>query len=428
MLRKAILLLLIFSAVFFTHLKSRVTNFTDSRWTIHQAMSLIKEGKLTLDQYAGLVAPDDYRVYRKDGHVLSIYPAGTTLLILPIVFISDKALKFCCHFDLYDYLKNNAPTTESIVPLLEKLISSAIVALTAVFIFLISRLFLSVPKSLLLAFIFSFCTSAWSTASRSLWQHGPIMLMLAGAIFYLLRYGPKGLLVAYPALLFSCLIRPTSIIFLFGLFLYTAFTYRKRLPKGFLLLAVMFIPLVRLLIDKDFSYSYGNFFDPKVIFSQFFSLKYLGVLVSYLISPNRGLLVFSPILLFSFYGVFIKLKMKDFHAIDWLLLGIILAHFFVTLAFDYGYWGGHSFGPRYFTDIIPCLIYFLIPALNRLSALRGWKRVLFSSSFVFLMMFSFFVHFRGANIDGTWLWNIYPVDIHSSLSRAWDWQDMQFLR
>lgn len=312
MLKKAILPLLIFSVVFFSHLKSRVTNFTDSRWTIHQAMSLIKEGRSTLDQYAGLVAPDDYRVYRSNGHVLSIYPVGTTLLTLPIVFVSDKALKFCYNFDLYNYLKNNAPTPESIVPLLEKLIASGLAALTAVFIFLIAKLFLSVPKSLLLVFIFSFCTSAWSTASRSLWQHGPTMLMLTAAIFYLLRYGAKGLLIAYPALLFACFVRPTNIIFLFAFFLYTAFTYQKRLPKGFLLLAIFFIPLVILLTNKDFSYSYGHFFDPVSIFSQVFSMKYLWVLVSYLISPNRGLLIFSPILLFSFYGVFIKLKMKDF--------------------------------------------------------------------------------------------------------------------
>lgn len=51
--------------------------------------------------------------------------------------------------------------------------------------------FLNTRYSLLTVFIFAFCTSAWSTGSRALWQHGPSMLMLSAALYLILSAREK---------------------------------------------------------------------------------------------------------------------------------------------------------------------------------------------------------------------------------------------
>src|SRR5207248_2106541 len=64
--------------------------------------------------------------------------------------------------------------------------ASGMVAITAVLLYLIARRSrLSAPSALAIALIFAFGTSAWSTASRALWQHAPSMLMLTAALYLL---------------------------------------------------------------------------------------------------------------------------------------------------------------------------------------------------------------------------------------------------
>ena len=69
--------------------------------------------------------------------------------------------------------------------LVEVLLGSVIVALTTVILFFTARMYLGVGASVVLALLFAFGTSAWSTASRALWQHGPDMLMLTTGLYLL---------------------------------------------------------------------------------------------------------------------------------------------------------------------------------------------------------------------------------------------------
>ena len=62
--------------------------------------------------------------------------------------------------------------------------------LVAIVIFLIARQELAALPAMLVALAFAFGTSAWSTASRSLWQHGPSMLLLGLALLAQLRRWP----------------------------------------------------------------------------------------------------------------------------------------------------------------------------------------------------------------------------------------------
>ena len=108
-------------------------------------------------------------------------------------------------------------------------------------------------------------------------------------------------------------------------------------------------------------------------------------------------------------------------------MGILFLHWLTIASFrDWG--GGHSFGPRYFTDIVPYLIYFLIPVLSYLRRAEGLvKRV--SVFFLCLCIAaSLFAHYRCANSREVFGWNGHPTDVTFHHERNWDWGDIQFLR
>src|SRR6185295_19038934 len=159
-----------------------------------------------------------------------------------------------------------------------------------------------------------------------------------------------------------------------------------------------------------------------------------------LVSPARGLFVYSPVLLGSIAGAAIKLRQRRFTALDLSLALAILAHW-VVISTIRSWWGGHSYGPRFFTDMLPYLVYFLIPVVAWLrpaarelssSRRRGGERptalqvvaaVLFSAS----IAVSVFMHGHGALSREAPYWNQRPLDIDYSQDRLWDWRRPPFL-
>jgi len=113
--------------------------------------------------------------------------------------------------------------------------------------------------------------------------------------------------------------------------------------------------------------------------------------------------------------------------LDCFLVGIVLLHWIAISSFPH-WWGGHSFGYRLFSDMVPYLTYFLIPIISKIPALPRMHRALFASGFACLIAISFFINYRGANTQVVYAWNRSPVDVDLEPSRIWDWRDLQFLR
>ena len=82
------------------------------------------------------------------------------------------------------------------------------------------------------------------------------------------------------------------------------------------------------------------------------------------------------------------------------------------------WWGGHCYGPRLLTDIVPCLMLLMLPAMDRIS--RGAiLRLLFG-----LMLFAAgFVQAVGAFCYPNSGWDEAPVAIGESQQRLWNWKD-----
>jgi hypothetical protein len=143
------------------------------------------------------------------------------------------------------------------------------------------------------------------------------------------------------------------------------------------------------------------------------------------ISPSRGLLVFTPVFLFSLAEVYLSLRER------WLFplapyFAVIIALHSVLIA---QYWPGHTYGPRYFTDMAPFFVVFLVPAVDFWRKMPlGGERTALAAAFVAFAAWGVFVHARGATSTAAQQWNSVPVSVDGAKQRVWDWSDPQFLR
>jgi hypothetical protein len=425
----------VFFAIFLVYLLSPVIASGDSVWTVFGAESLLTQGNLDLDEYMGVMQQKNfYWVEQVNGHYYSRFPIGPQLLAVPFVYVTDKAFRVM--FWLAPGLENKLIGTAS-VPLehitvtsiywrVELLIASAQIALAALFIFLTARRELTRNQALLVTFVFAFCTSAWSVGSRSAGQHGASMLALALAL-YLLMIGTRNeKAVRYMALplAFSYVIRPTNAIPILFLSLYVLMAHRKQFFAYFLWSLPISISFI--------AYNLAVYYAP---FSNYYSAgRQLGsnpdvleAAVGTIVSPARGLFIFSPILFCAVYGFFWKIRQRKVGTLDGCMLAIFVSHWAVLSSFG-DWWGGHSYGPRYWSDLTPLMVYYMVPFVQAMYESAGFKRMTLLTAFIVLAAMSLFVHARGATSLATWAWNREPTNINDTPQRLWDWHDLMFLR
>ena len=415
----------IFLATLAIYTASPITAHTDSIWSLYLSTSLVRTGDFNLDEYSALIPPDDYRTEHLNGHIYSFYPIGTPLMAAPVVYLLDH-LPLFNGANLSAFLASRPPGID--VWQVEKFVASTIVALNAMVVFALALQYLNVFKSVILTVIFALATPAWSTASRGLWQHGPTMLCLSIALYLVVlakRKPALSPLVALPLAL-SYVVRPTNIVSIAVFTLFIFMVHRRYFWQYVLCLIIFFTPF--------FIYNYSVY---KQVLPSYYMPQLLGnlnpiALVGTLISPSRGLVIFSPILLLSFYSAFRRITHAgklSFQEIDIYLVGILILHWLVISASP-AWYGGWSVGPRYFTDMVPYLTFFLIPVLE-ISTPSSENRVIHKIGipvFICLAAFSIFVHYRCSTNIGPTQWNGIPNDIDSNQYRLWDWTDIQFLR
>jgi hypothetical protein len=416
-------------------------------WSIPTAVALLDEGTPRLDRYRPLIeARRSAFVRETGGHYYTVYPFATSLIAAPAVAVLRPiaaaafrmAPSLAATMESVQRQRGCAPPDgEPVVHLhswTEALIASAIVAATTVLMFHIARVELGAGGALLVALIFAFATSAWSTASRSLWQHGASMLMLALALNWQVR-GRRSAFVG-AALAGAYTVRPTNAIPLaFG----AAWAWLD--PRARVAAWLAGAACVLALFAAATRHVYGTwlppYYQPSFFGANYFFWEALG---GQLVSPARGLFVYSPVLLGSIAGAAIKLRQRRFTALDLSLALAILAHW-VVISTTRSWWGGHSYGPRFFTDMLPYLVYFLIPVVGWL---RPPARELFSSTrrggetpspfqlvagglFAASIAISVFMHGHGALSREAPYWNQRPLDIDYSQDRLWDWRRPPFL-
>ena len=320
------------------------------------------------------VAPYYLSRTTKPGVYVSSYGAATGLFALPFVAA------------VYPFV-NDLPKRSDLLWLLAKLAASFAVAGSAWFLFLVGAEYLRLSTAVVLTLIYGLATSAWSVSSQALWQHGPGEFFLALGMFCLFRANAKtsseGLSSSksgsapYAAglafsLAFMC--RPTnSVAVLAGLIVLLA---DRRAALRYLVAGVAVATLF-------FAYNL-HYFDRLIAFGQVTSLaeranaggalalwkhSFTSGLAGVLLSPSRGLFVYSPIFIVSAWAAFHIWRERR-----WLPLraaAIAAAGIWLVSAGWSGWWGGWCYGYRLVVDSAILLAFLAIPVAEKIRHRRG---------------------------------------------------------
>lgn len=435
---------LLFVGVFLFSGLSRISTSGDSRWTVYIAMSLWRHGTTNVDDYPSAIRGSGFYALqcvdahgriklgpleRCDGHWYSHYPIGGPVLTAPLIIAMVQSLR------LLQPLLGHVHASNAVIdaflhadfdvahPLIEMEIASLLLGATAMMFYFIARRQLPPLRAVLLALLFALATSAYSTGGRALWQHTPSMLLITITIYLLLRAEERPALAAWAGIpvALAYTVRPTDALVVLIVSAYVAVRYRSQLA-GYLAAAA---PVAVMLIAYNVSLYHA-------LLSPYYRMGLTGFLPRYwplygealagnLISPSRGLLIYTPVFLFAIWSM-VRGKWKTPLA-PW-LAALALVHWLCVSALVGAWWGGHSYGPRFFTDLTPVFVLFLIPYLEDWNFRGKPLRV----AFVSLALVGLAIHLRGGWSPAVYRWNVDPVNIDQSPGRVWDWSDPQFLR
>ena len=411
-----ILSLALFTLLLAVFAASPVTTSTDSRWAVHTAMSIAKGHGGDLTEYLPIIEKEEfYSIEYPDGRPRTGYPIGTALLAMPAVVVIAWLRP-----EWAEGLPNGVPVRS------EQFIASIVgAAAGVVFYWLILSQFQSQAIALASTAIFSFGTSIWSTATRALWPHGPLVLMLVITMLLLVRARLRPELVQYVALplAMAYLIRPTAVVSIAVLSIYVLLFHRAWFVRYMCWAMLVALPW----IAYNFTVYGGPL--PAYYSREAFSAqtRFVEGLLGNLFSPSRGLFVFSPVLLFALSGFVLALRVRVHRPLN-IAYGAIIVGNSIIIGAASMWWGGHSFGPRFMTDIIPFLVYFTAFNFRLPETIRPRTQIAVSAVVAVLALASLTIHAQGALRYETWKWNATPNDIDQNTSRAWDWLDPQFAR
>ena len=396
--------------------------------TAFVALSLLTDGDLYLDELHDYIAYKKmpYYISEQRGHVMSNYPVLPGVLAVPVFL--PAALLDLIRPEYGD------PSWR----FFSKTAGSAFTSLSVLLLFLTLRRFTSTGGSALTALAYALGTASWPISSQSLWQHGPSCFLWMLLLYSLVRANESdseqsayqkwvALAGLSAGLAVGC--RMVSLVPL--MFVLAAVCLRWRV-RGLVYYVSSFLPPLALLLAYNL-YFFGtwngglsNVLDLRWYLDRveggIWETPLLVGCAGNLISPSRGLLVFSPFLIFSVWGM-ARVWTKDasnlrvFRNLVWVPLVFLLIFGKYTV-----WWGGNAhYGPRYQIEMLPVLMFFVglgWPWFSR----RRWLVV----AFCVLLTYAVFVQWIGAFCYPS-AWASDPVSISVDKSRLWDWSYNQIV-
>jgi hypothetical protein len=248
-----------------------------------------------------------------------------------------------------------------------------------------------------LAFAFLFGTSVWSTASQALWQQTPSVLFQSIGVWFLLRGKRKGAASVAPGALFfsaATAARQNDALAAIVFTIFVLIQYRAVLFKWI----AWAIPPAVLVVWYNAVYNGSPLvFGYQDGVGQYLSFPKIEALLGLLISPSRGLFVYSPFLILGIVGVwYARLERERLFYWSAALISVLM---YVTLSMWNDWMGGWGYGTRMLTDLLPYISLLMIPVVTRLDR---WGNLVFAVS----VAYSGFVHSLGLwDYGGAWQWS-----------------------
>jgi hypothetical protein len=381
-----------------------------------------------LDRYGAVWAPVGRPVpsylERSRGHLVSRYPIAPALLLVPLeapqVWYFDRTRPG------WD---RQVASTFQVTQRMAKNASALIVSVLGVCLYQYLRRtglgWTALPATLTAAL----GSDLWVVASQAPWQHGPAGLSLVLTLLALGTKAPNKL--GGPRLLIGGLttalmvaFRPVDLVLAVIVLAWVAWHVRSRLA--------WFLPGPLLIGAALLGWNEYWFGVPEggqralEELHGFQSGVFGGSLIEgglgTLVSPGRGLFIYCPWVLASLaFLPWTWPRLRSLSLATWLTLGVVA--YFVMLSKYAVWWAGHTYGPRYWTDVVPIFAIGFALALERA---RTWGRgpmLLLASTALPAIVLQAIGAFCFPST-----WNSKPKDVNQHPGRLWDWADCEPVR
>ncbi|HET7840593.1 MAG TPA: hypothetical protein VFM21_03260 [Terriglobia bacterium] len=400
----------------------RTIHFGDTVPSSVLPFSLLLDHTWNLDRWFDNYVPPKgvengmYYLRPSRGHRMSAYPIIMPLSITPLYILPAWVVA-----------RQNPPLARedivmlALIEVMEKLSASLIAALSGVVLFLAFRKVCSPGMSLMLALIYGLASSTWCISSQALWRHGFTELSFAFLIWGLLPGQGSGKQAFWcgVALAGAGANGMSNIVVILAVVAYFARQGKREFTRFFAPLAAVGI-LVLIYNYYFFGRLQGGY--PSFIVHGggathlFKGAPTWEAVLGLFISPSRGLMIYMPWTVLAVWGMVRAWKRNTYGWERYLIAGT--AGVFVEHSLMGRWWGGWSFGPRYLVDILPLLVFFLIPVWPRIQA-----STLLRAATVASLAAALWLQFLGSFYYPNGAWDDLPINVDQSPHRLWDLED-----
>jgi hypothetical protein len=322
------------------------------------------------------------------------------------------------------------------VYLLARITAALLTAGSVAMVFLTALGFTTQGRALLLAGAYALGSCVWTLSSQALWQQTSELFFLSvGALFMVrgerawLRGAATGLAFALAA---AC--RPTAALVALAAACYLLMSDRRAFAAD--LLAALPVAL-SLLAYNLYYFGVVLEFGQLAAAAEVARIKtgssdlwqtplWLGA-AGLLLSPSRGLLVYTPFLAAAFAGAALAWKEERYARLR--VLTVAIAALWLPAFAWFDWWGGWTYGYRPIVDSAPLLAMLCAPAIDRILSSQVWKAALAAA-----LAWSVFIQVLGVLAYTPWQWNARSLDAAGTLAnidfpqyryRLWSVQDSQ---
>jgi len=409
---KAILILIAtFLALSFLAYDTKVRQATsDPMLSLLLAQSIMQEGSLK-PRLKDDMRPDDIHNDMSERYAYS--PPGAPILSIPAAFIMNRA-----GLDMSNRKDLNRG---------QAIVLALLNPFIFILLFFLGRHFVSDNAAYLISLVSFLGSGLTSTLNTGLWSHNYGLLLTMTVILMLMRHqrysndAPNPYVIG--ALLFMAfLTRPSLWVLTIATLVYLMSRDKQLSLRATATYAGLMVCLTLFSLIQ-----YGTFLPPYYLPGQG-SIEFFTALPALLVSPSRGLLIYSPFLILVFAGsayFFNGLKSNrlflfplGFAALT-LLAAAILPHWH----------GGYGYGPRVLVDSMPAYVMMTFILWRYLTEHSTEKlRRIAVRSFLALGLVAIWINsYQGLYNNWTYTWNMYPP-IETNASRiAFDFRHPQIL-
>ncbi len=431
---------LIFVLTFLIFDSGEVQQVVDHKYTTAVTHYLLREGTPSVPESLaprGSVASRHQFRHQVDGRLHHYFYSAPMLLNAPFVWAYEKL--GVSPIDPAGRFRRDHELR------ILKLVSTLLAALLCATLYGLGRAFAKPGVALALVAVFALGTQILSTISRPFWSHSWAVLLLGGGLA----------LVSHPGLRESRLTMTLCATLL-------SWSFFCRAPMSLSIVAIT----VWLVAGKARHLGYyvgvglawlaaaivhsqavfGTYLPPYLLSSHNARVgagaadgRYVDGVLGTLFSPGRGLFVFIPFLILVLWWVVRYWRKLEDRTLAACGLAVIAFHWQLVSILRH-WWGGQSYGPRLFADVVPW--WFVLAVLGVSVVLRearawsGARRALVATTAALLVAASVFINVRGAFAREAWQWRSFDVPPAWAVEGRepllepgglWNWRYPQFM-